>query len=216
MTELLLALLPDYGTPFVAMITLLSCLALPVPASLVMMTAGGFAAAGDLDLTLTALAALLGAVLGDQLGFWLGRGSSARISRIETRGGRQAQALARATALTRQRGGIAVFLTRWLLSPLGPYVNLAAGAARMTWRRFSLASLAGESLWVALYLGLGAGATPYLTQLWPMISDALGLLAALAVAGLAAIRLRHLLHIAKPGHRNPFARKKAGTPPPAP
>ncbi|SMO50711.1 membrane protein DedA, SNARE-associated domain [Thalassovita litoralis] len=193
----LLALLPDYGAPFLAAITLLSCLALPVPSSLVMMAAGGFAAAGDLSYTAVISAALLGAVAGDQLGFWLGRSGSDILKRMENRGGKQAHALARASHLTRQRGGVAVFLTRWLLSPLGPYVNFAAGAARMGWRGFSAASVAGESVWVVLYIGIGAGATQQLETLWPLISDASGILVTLAVAGLLALRLRHLLHAHK-------------------
>lgn len=195
MTETALALLADFGAPFVALITLLSCLALPMPASVVMMAAGGFVASGDLDLTLTVAAALSGALIGDQIGFWLGRSGSDRVARIERRGGRRAKALAHATRLTRNRGGIAVFLTRWLLSPLGPYVNLAAGAARMGWRGFSAASLAGESVWVAVYVSLGAGAAQSLTRFWPVISDSLGLLAALAVAALLILHLRHMLHL---------------------
>lgn len=204
MTETLLELLPDYGAPFLGLVTLLSCLALPVPASLFMMAAGGFAAAGDLSLGLTILAALIGAVLGDQIGFLLGRGGSGVLQRLERRGGKQALALARATALTRERGNIAVFLSRWLLSPLGPYVNYAAGAARMRWHRFSLASLSGETVWVAIYIGLGAGAMDQLATLWPMISDMLGLLAAVAVALLLVLRLGHLVQI----HRQAHPRKR--------
>ncbi|THD74718.1 DedA family protein [Thalassobius vesicularis] len=194
MNDLLLDLLPDYGVPFLTLVTLLSCLALPVPASLVMMAAGGFAASGDLSPTAVVLGALGGAVLGDQAGFWLGRSGSGLVTRIEAKGGRQAHALGRATRLTRDRGSIAVFLSRWLLSPLGPYVNLASGAARMGWRGFTLAAIAGEAVWVTVYVGLGAGAGHNLAQIWPMISDGLGLLAALAVAALALLRLRHLLH----------------------
>ncbi len=192
MTDTALALLADFGAPFVAVITLLSCLALPMPASVVMMAAGGFAASGDLSMTLTIGAALSGALAGDQIGFWLGRSGSDRIARIEARGGRRARALAHATRLTRARGGIAVFLTRWLLSPLGPYVNFAAGAARMGWRGFSLASLAGESVWVAVYVSLGAGVAQSLTVFWPMISDSLGMLVALAVVALLGLHLRNL------------------------
>ncbi|MDX1780655.1 MAG: VTT domain-containing protein [Thalassovita sp.] len=195
MTDQLLALLPDYGAPFLALITLLSCLALPVPASLFMMAAGGFAAAGDLSLWLIILSALAGAVTGDQLGFFLGQTGSGVLQRIEKRGGRQAMALAKATALTRERGNIAVFLSRWLLSPLGPYVNYAAGAARMRWHRFSLASLGGETIWVAIYIGIGAGTMDQLETLWPVISDMLGLLAAVAVTLLLLLRMKHLLQI---------------------
>ena len=201
MTDPLLALLPDYGAPFLGLVTLLSCLALPVPASLFMMAAGGFAAAGDLSVGSVVLAALVGAVLGDQVGFLLGRSGSGLLQRIENRGGKQAMALAKATALTRERGRIAIFLSRWLLSPLGPYVNYAAGAARMRWHHFALASLSGEALWVGIYVGIGAGAMDQLGALWPLIRDMLGLLAAVAVAALLSLRLWHLLQIHRQMHR---------------
>ena len=73
MIDALLAAVPTHGVWLVAAVTFLSCLALPMPASLVMLTAGGFAAAGDLDLWQVLGAALLGAVLGDQLGYWAAR-----------------------------------------------------------------------------------------------------------------------------------------------
>ena len=47
--------------------------ALPFPASILMLTAGGFVAAGDLDLLTTFAAAAIGAIAGDQVGFWAGR-----------------------------------------------------------------------------------------------------------------------------------------------
>ncbi|CUH62603.1 SNARE associated Golgi protein [Thalassovita gelatinovora] len=202
MTDQLLALLPDYGAPLLGLITLLSCLALPVPASLFMMAAGGFAAAGDLPLGFTILAALTGAVIGDQIGYALGRSGAGWLQRIESRGGKQAMALSRATSLTRERGNIAVFLSRWLLSPLGPYVNFVAGAARLRWPTFTIASATGEIAWVTIYVGIGAGAADQFGYLWPVISDMLGLLAALTVALLLALRLRHMLQLhRKLGHK---------------
>jgi membrane protein DedA with SNARE-associated domain len=59
MIDALLAAVPTHGVWLVAAVTFLSCLALPMPASLVMLTAGGFAAAGDLDLWQVLGAALL-------------------------------------------------------------------------------------------------------------------------------------------------------------
>ena len=55
MIETILALVPTYGLLLVALGTFLSCLALPVPSSLIMLSAGGFAAAGDLVLWQVAL-----------------------------------------------------------------------------------------------------------------------------------------------------------------
>ena len=68
MTEWLLELVPHYGTWLVAVVTFLSCLALPVPSSILMLAAGGFAASGDLMLWQVTGAALAGAILGDQIG----------------------------------------------------------------------------------------------------------------------------------------------------
>ena len=68
MSDYLLSLVPAWGPWLLAITTFLSCLALPVPASLMMITAGGFVASGDLVRWQIGAAALIGAVLGDQTG----------------------------------------------------------------------------------------------------------------------------------------------------
>ena len=68
MTDWLLALVPQYGLWLLAVTTLLSCLALPLPASILMLSAGGFAASDDLILWEVVGAALAGAIAGDQIG----------------------------------------------------------------------------------------------------------------------------------------------------
>lgn len=155
MTDWLLGLVPQYGLWLLATTTFLSCLALPFPASVLMLTAGGFAAAGDLVLWQAFAAAAAGGIAGDQLGYWAGRGFGATVlSRLRTDPGRD-KLLARADGLMQRKGLIAVFLTRWLLSPLGPYVNLVAGSTRYGWGRFTLAGVTGEVTWAGLYVGAG-------------------------------------------------------------
>ena len=86
MTDWLLALVPQYGVWLLAVCTFLSCLALPVPASILMLAAGGFVAAGDLSLTGSVAAALAGAVAGDQAGYFGGRwGGSGLLDRMGSR-----------------------------------------------------------------------------------------------------------------------------------
>lgn len=183
MSETLLALVPTYGFWLLAICTFCSCLALPIPASILMMAAGGFAAAGDLSLTASGLAALGGAVVGDQVGYVAGRKGGAGLT---ARLGARAAPLAKATDLLSRRGGIAVFLSRWLVSALGPYVNLAAGAAGLSWHRFTLWAVMGEAVWVGLYLGVGYSFAGNLQAASDMALDLLGFLAAGAVAiGLA-------------------------------
>lgn len=155
MTDWLLALVPTYGLWLLAATTFLSCLALPFPASILMLTAGGFAAAGDLVLWQAFGAAAAGGIAGDQLGYWAGRGLGASVMpRLRADPARD-RLLARADAMIDRRGLVAVFLTRWLLSPLGPYVNLIAGSTRYGWGRFTASGVAGEAVWAGLYVGAG-------------------------------------------------------------
>lgn len=155
MTETLLALVPEWGAVLVALGNFLACMALPIPASLVMLAGGAFAASGDLPFGVIWAAGLAGAVLGDQAGYLLGRAAGAPLlARIGARR-KSGRLMRRAVAWLRDRQRPAVFYSRWLVSALGPYVNLAAGAARLPWRGFAVASASGEAIWVTLYLGLG-------------------------------------------------------------
>ncbi len=184
MTDWLLALVPQYGFWLLAAATFCSCLALPIPCSILMLAAGGFVAAGDLNLVATGTAALAGAVAGDQTGYFAGRHGGSQL--IAKRGSRAAP-LAKATSMLAERGGIAIFLTRWLFSALGPYVNLAAGAARQPWAKFTAWGVAGEAVWVTLYISLGYAFTGNLEAASSMAVQMLGFLAAGAVAlGLGA------------------------------
>lgn len=178
MTEALLALVPTYGAWLLALTCFASCLALPLPASMLLLAAGGFAAAGDLSLPVSYAAALGGAAIGDQAMYAAGRrGGEGLVTRLRGRGG----PMAKAVGLLDRRGGIAVFLSRWLISALAPYVSLAAGAARLDWLRFTLAGLPGAAIWVGLYMGAGYVFTGNLEAASALALKALGFVAAGAV-----------------------------------
>lgn len=194
MTDWLLALVPTYGLWLIAATTLASCLALPIPASVIMLAAGGFAAAGDLVLWQVMLAAVIGAVLGDQLGYGAGRLGGApfldRVARAPARG----KVVRRARDTMEARGGIAVFLSRWLFSPLGPYVNIISGAMRHDWLRFTVWGVLGEMVWCALYVMMGRAFAGNLAAASDMLGSILGLVATgTATLGLGA----WLLHLAR-------------------
>lgn len=189
MTELLLKLVTDYGTWALMLTTFLSCLALPVPASLAMLAAGGFVAAGELSGPLVILAAFCGAVLGDQVGYGVGRFGSGFINRLAQHPERGA-VLRTASEDLHRRGMALVFFSRWLVSPLGPYVNFVAGAAKLHWPRFLLADLAGEAVWVGIYVGIGMFFAGNITLVADILGNLSGLLAAVAVALGAALWLR--------------------------
>jgi len=189
MTEIAFGLVSTYGIVLILVATYLSCLGLPVPTSLIMLAGGGFAASGDLSATHVLLVALAGAVLGDQTGYLIGRfGGAAMTSRLESEPHR-ALVFARARRIVDRWGGVGVFFSTWLFSPLGPYVNLLAGATRMAWARFTLWDTAGEAIWVSVYVGLGYAFSSRITQL----ADLLGNSIAFLTAGLVTILLGVLL-----------------------
>jgi membrane protein DedA with SNARE-associated domain len=202
-TDWLLGLVPQYGIWLVAVATFSSCLALPIPASILMIVAGGFVASGDLSLVATAGAALAGAVIGDQVGYLGGRWGGAHFN---SRLGSRAAPIAKASALLATRGGIAVFLSRWLVSALGPYVNLAAGAAGLGWLHFTVWGVLGEVVWVAVYIGAGFAFSGNLAAASGMAFDLLGIVG----AGVVAIGLGYwLLAVLRAEGRAPARRRRS-------
>jgi membrane protein DedA with SNARE-associated domain len=189
LTETLLASLPSYGLSLLALVVGISCLGAPLPASIVMMLMGALAAAGDFTLWIVIVVALSSAIAGDQIGYILGRLAGQRLIPIVTRNPQRRKAIERAEREMDARGNLAVFLTRWLLSPLGPYLNLMAGASGFSWMRFTLASILGEAVWVILYTGLGASFSESVTEIAEISGSVSGFLAAAAVAGILGFKL---------------------------
>lgn len=147
--------LAQYGLPVLAGVVLLAAMGGPLPASLLLLTAGALVAQGMLPVwwvvALATLAAVAGDVIGYALGRWGGHPFVARFSRWA--GGRER--VAAAEQLARRWGGAGVFLSRWLVTPLGPVINLTSGMARYPLLAFVGFDIVGELLWVLGYVSLG-------------------------------------------------------------
>jgi membrane protein DedA with SNARE-associated domain len=196
MTDTILELIAEYGVWLVGLTTFFSCLAMPVPASLMMIAGGAFAASGDLSITSTAIAAYIGAVAGDQTGFAIGRRGEGLLARMQNNPGKRGQMLKRADAFADKWGRLGAFLSRWLFSPLGPYVNFISGATGLGWLTFTISAAAGEVIWVVLYTGLGYTFSNHIEMVADLASNISGLLAAALVAVLLG---RYLFRAASPG-----------------
>lgn len=177
MTDTVFLLVANYGSLALFIITFLSCLAVPVPASLMMLTGGAFAASGDLVLSTAVLSAYAGALAGDQAGYLVGKSCAGYLERWAAARKSRARLLGRARASIDEWGGIGVFLSRWFVSPFGPYVNFASGAGRMHWARFSGWGAGGEAIWVGMYVGLGYVFAGSLTAVAEFAADLSGLIA---------------------------------------
>lgn len=199
MTDWLLALVPQYGLWLLAATTFFSCLALPFPASIMMLTAGGFVAAGDLALLPTFAAAAGGGIAGDQLGFWAGRKVGTPLLDRVRRDPASDKLLKKAVLMLEAKGIVAVFLTRWLFSPLGPWVNLVTGSTGYGWHRFTAAWVAGEAVWSGLYVGMGYGFAGNITAASDMLGSVLGILAGGAAVVILGLWLRSALKAQRSG-----------------
>jgi len=179
----IISLVTTYGAGFLFACAFLSCLLVPIPTSLMMITAGAFVASEDLIFWQVYGGALFGAILGDQIGFQIGRhGGSHLIDRLSRSPARKNVA-DRATKLIEKHGGLGVFFSTWLFAPLGPYVNFIAGSARLNWLRFTIWDTLGETIWVSIYVSFGYVFASNLTLASTYAGNTLGAIAAFALAG---------------------------------
>lgn len=193
MSETVFALITSYGVYVIFASAFLSCLMLPLPTSLMMLSGGAFVASGDLGLWQVIAAAYGGAVIGDQVGYLIGRYGGAPLVEKVARSPTRAVALTRARTMVDRYGGLGVFFSTWLTAPLGPWVNLIAGATGLSWPRFAIWDLLGETIWVSLYVSLGFVFSRQIGAVAEIMSDAIGLLAAVAVAIFMAVWIRGTL-----------------------
>ncbi|CCH35532.1 hypothetical protein BN6_83150 [Saccharothrix espanaensis DSM 44229] len=114
---------------------------------------------GELSAWLLSIAAMVVAVVGNQIGYYIGRHTGTRL--LARRGGKvlNKENLAKARDFLDRRGFWAIVLARWIpwVRTLAPMI---AGAARMDPRRFMLATTIGALAWVptlvlAGYYGAG-------------------------------------------------------------
>lgn len=180
MTDFLLALVPDYGLYIVIGITFVAAMGIPLPASVVALTAGGLAATGDLSLLEVLLATLLAFVMGDQLAYTLGSRAKPEWLRSARKSRRIGPLFQRSESLYNKHGLMAVLMSRTIVSPVGPWIAYFSGALKMHRVHFTAYALLGAVIWTTTYVMLGYTFTGNL----PQISD---LVAGFTIAGVATI-----------------------------
>lgn len=118
-----------------------------LPGDSLLVTAGVFAATGQLHVwTLLGLVTLC-AISGDQMGYWIGRSAGQALYRREDSLFFKRKHLDRAHAFYEKYGGSAVIIARF--APIiRTFSAPVAGAAKMTYRRFLSYDIAGGISWV--------------------------------------------------------------------
>jgi membrane protein DedA with SNARE-associated domain len=118
-----------------------------VPGETLVIVGGFYARIGELSLPLVATVAVVGAILGDNVGYWIGR----RFGRgfLQRHGGRlfiTPERLQAAEHYYSEHGGKTVFLGRFV--PVVRSVGfILAGVAHMRWKRFLAYDVVGALIW---------------------------------------------------------------------
>lgn len=164
----LLSLIEHYGYLVVLFGVMAESTGVPLPGETILIAAGVLAQRGHLVLGEAVAFGILGAVLGDQIGYWVGREGGRP---FVLRWGRYVlitpERLARAEEFFERHGGKAVFLARFVAG-LRVFGALVAGMGRMRWHTFFFYNALGGATWAttAVLAGYLLGGSLTLAERW--------------------------------------------------
>jgi membrane-associated protein len=157
-------------------------LGLVVPGETMVILGGVAADAHRVPLVAVILLAIAGAVIGDQVGFHVGKRFGPRLVARMPEGSKRARHMRGALDYLRRRGPVAVTLGRWTAS-LRSLVPGIAGMSGMRQRSFTLANLTGGVVWatVIAFAGYLAG------ESYKALESRLGLVANIVLGVVVAV-----------------------------
>lgn len=190
-----------FGYPLLFLIVMSESGGLPVPGETALIAAAVLASQGKLKIELVIPLAAAGAIVGDNLGYLIGRkGGRWLLERPGPFLRQRRQVLVTGQPFFERHGPKAVFFGRFVLG-LRVWASWLAGATHMHWRSFVLWNALGGMTWatavglIAYYLGHSAGNTIEAFGLY-------GLAAVLVAIGSAFFaHRRHRRHSSDPAER---------------
>jgi membrane protein DedA with SNARE-associated domain len=143
-------LLTRYGYAALFLAILVEGFGIPAPSQILLMAASIDAAGGKLNMAWVLAFALAAAVLGNAIGYAIGRwGGHALLRRLRVHESRLARIERRFA-----RNGVWVLLIARFFDGLRQLTSIVAGLLEMPWRKFALWSTLGGMLWTGVW-GLG-------------------------------------------------------------
>lgn len=164
---------------------------LVLPNETVLVLSGFYAQGSALNIPLLVGVGIVGAVLGDNLGYWIGHhGGRPLVRRLERRWRFLEQRLEQSQAYFKSHGGKTVITGRFV-AIIRSFVPFTAGVGRMPYGRFFIFNLVGASIQTALLLLVGY----FFGSQWPLIArilrDTSLVLLLLLVVAVALLYRRH-------------------------
>jgi membrane protein DedA with SNARE-associated domain/membrane-associated phospholipid phosphatase/putative flippase GtrA len=145
--ENILHLIEQYGYLLIFFGVMAESMGVPLPGETILISAGILAQRGHLDLGDVILLGILGAVAGDQAGYWIGReGGRPFVLRYGRYIFITPERLGRTEAFFARHGGKAVFMARFF-SGFRVFGALVAGMSRMRWATFFVYNALGGVVW---------------------------------------------------------------------
>jgi membrane protein DedA with SNARE-associated domain len=177
-----------YGVAAVGAILILESLGLPLPGESLLVIAAILAGRGDLSFPGLLISAWAGSVIGDNIGYLIGRMLGHRlVYRYGAKIGLTAERLRRVEGVFARYGPVTVAFARFF-NVLRQLNGVVAGTVHMEWRRFIAFNALGGALWVLAWTMGGF----YLSRHGARIDEALHKLGFLGAA-FAAVALGLIL-----------------------
>ncbi len=187
MNAFYISALQQYGYLALWLIVFVAAAGAPISGSLLLFAAGALSAFGDLNIFILFPVALSAAVMGDNLGYFIGRRVGTPLLAWLERQKRfhwiSPQALARGHIYFKRRTGWAIFITRFLIVVLGGPINLLAGLEQYPYRNFLFWDVSGQVLGAIIPLGLGY----IFAASWEEVAGLFGAFSGLLLAFMLAI-----------------------------
>jgi len=189
----LAVLVTQYGIPALFISVFLESVGAPLPGETAILAASAAAAAGKLNIYAVVVTAFFAAVLGDNLGYLIGRTFGRPvILRYGARWGATEENLQRVEAAAEKWGPLMVVFARFVVV-LRQLNGLVAGTTGMHWLVFAIANAIGAALWVGLWatlaykFGLSTDALPFI---WHHLALFAGILTPLLIIVLVVLYIR--------------------------
>jgi membrane protein DedA with SNARE-associated domain len=144
-----------YGYFAVGGLLILEDFGVPSPGETVLIAAAFYAGLGQLSLPMVIIIGILGAVIGDNIGFAIGHfGGHPLILRLGKYVGITPQRLETTTKFFNRQGGKIIIVARFI-EGLRQLNGIIAGASEMHWSKFLFFNVIGAALWVSIWSLIG-------------------------------------------------------------
>ncbi|MCC6776847.1 MAG: DedA family protein [Hyphomicrobiales bacterium] len=191
-----------YGAPAVLVIIMLEAFGMPLPGETLLIFSAALAGRGEMSLPALLICAWAGAVIGDNIGYLIGRTlGRAAVARFGATIGLTESRFLWIEGVFARYGVWTVMFARFF-NVLRQLNGIVAGTLGMSWWRFLICNAVGGALWVLMWM-LG---TFYLTEHASALAKAahhVGIVGGLAAAAAVAAMLYALWRWRRPAQQTP-------------